>query len=352
MTGNRFSLSELDIPIVGAPMGGGPSTPALAAAVSNAGGLGFLAAGYLPPDAVRETLAETRGLTDRAIGLNLFAPPGPRPDPAAIERYVASLGVEAGRYETELGEPRHDDDWFGEKLALVEEERVPIVSFTFGCPSREVMTSLHEPGIAAWVTVTTPAEAEIAADAGADALVIQGVEAGGHRGSFDDAAPGEIGLLALLSLIGARVDLPLVASGGLATGPAIAAAIVAGAEACQIGTALMRTPEAGTAPAHRAALASGRAPTALTRAFTGRLARGIRNRFMVEHGDEAPSAYPELHHVTRPLRQAAREFDDPEGLHLWAGQAYALAEERPAAEVVRELAAGARTALRRTRSFA
>jgi nitronate monooxygenase len=195
-----------------------------------------------------------------------------------------------------------------------------------------------------WVTVTTPQEAASAARVGADALVVQGAEAGGHRGSFDDAAPGEIGLLALLQLVAATVDLPLIAAGGLATGRAIAAVLAAGASAAALGSALMLTPEAATSAPHRAALAAG-ADTALTRAFTGRLARGLDNRFLREHGPGAPSAYPEIHHVTAPLRAAGRERGDADVVNLWAGQTHALASAEPAADVVRRLAAEARAAL-------
>ena len=203
---------------------------------------------------------------------------------------------------------------------------------------------MHAAGAEVWVTVTGPAEARIARDAGADALVVQGVEAGGHRASFDDDAGADLGMLAALQLIGAAVELPLVATGGLATGRAIAAVLAAGAAAAQLGTAFMRTPEAGTAGAHREALAAG-TPTALTRAFTGRTARGIVNRFLREHSPGAPSAYPEVHHLTAPLRAAARERGDADGFHLWAGQAHALAVEEPAGELVRRLAAEAAAAL-------
>ena len=203
---------------------------------------------------------------------------------------------------------------------------------------------MGEGAVEAWVTVTTPAEARLARDAGADALVVQGAEAGGHRGGFDDEAGSELGLLAALQLIGVAVELPLVATGGLSTGRSIAAVLAAGATAAQLGTAFMRTPEAGTSPAHRAALAADD-PTALTRAFTGRLARGVVNRFMREHADDAPSAYPEVHHLTAPLRAAAREAGDAGGFHLWAGQAHALGEELPAGELVRRLAGDAAEAL-------
>jgi nitronate monooxygenase len=319
----------LDRPIVQAPLGGGPSTPALAAAVAEAGGLGFLAAGYKTVDAVRADIEALRELSDRPFGVNLFAPPGPAED---VRAFAGELASEAERYGVPVGEPRHDDDGWDAKLALLDELEVPVVSFTFGCPEPDVLARFPE----AWVTVTKPEEARTAAAAGATALVVQGVEAGGHRGGFDDAAPGEIGLLALLQTI--DVDVPLVATGGIATGRGVAAALAAGAQAVALGTAFMLCPEAGTAPAHRAAIAAP-GETALTRAFTGRLARGIVNRWMREHRATAPSAYPDVHHLTAKIRAAAREQGDADGFHLWAGQAHELAQPLPAGEILERLAA-------------
>src|SRR3954471_20462172 len=256
-----FALDQLEIPIVQAPMGGGPSTPELAAAVCEAGGVGFLAAGYKTRDAARNDIAALRALTERPFGVNVFAPPGPEPAPGAVAEYARTL-------DGKLGDPRHDDDGWADKLALVADERVPVVSFTFGCPSGGEIAALRDAGCAVWVTVTTAGEAAAAAAAGADALVVQGVEAGGHRGSWDDSAPGDVGLLALLQVVH-RVagGVPLVATGGIATGGAVAAVLAAGAAAAQIGTALMLAPEGATSPAHRAAIAAGDAPTGLTRAF-------------------------------------------------------------------------------------
>jgi nitronate monooxygenase len=340
-----LSLSDLEHPIVQAPLGGGPSTPALAAAVCEAGGLGFLATGYRTSDAVRAEIAELRGLTSRPFGLNIFVPGPASEDTAALESYAGRLAGDAARLGVELGEARHDDDGWEEKLALAREERVPVVSFTFGCPDATVVAQLQAAGCAVWVTVTTSAEAVAAADGGADALVVQGVEAGGHRGSGDAAAPGDDGLLALLQLVRAVTDRPLVATGGIATGRGVAAVLAAGASAAQLGTAFMLTPEAATSEAHRESF-SRTARTALTRAFTGRWARGIENRFMREHGDEAPLAYPEVHNLAAPLRAAARERGDADGFNLWAGQAYPLTEAVPAGELVRRLADEAREALR------
>ena len=340
-----FSPSQLEHPIVQAPLGGGPSTPALAAAVSEAGGLGFLASGYRTSAAVRSDIAELRGLTSRPFGLNVFVPGPASGDGAALERYGAALGDEADRLGVGLGEPLYDDDRWEEKLAVAGEEHVPVVAFTFGCPDAPVVAQLQAQGCAVWVTVTTPTEAVAAADAGADALIVQGVEAGGHRGSYDGEAPGDIGLLALLQLVRAVTDRPLIATGGIATGRGVAAVLAGGAVAAQLGTAFMRTPEAGTSEAHREAF-QGDAPTALTRAFTGRTGRGIENRLMREHEHEAPVAYPEVHNLTAPLRAAARERGDADAFNLWAGQAYPLTEELPAGELVRKLAAETREVLR------
>ena len=334
-------LASLEIPIVGAPMAGGASTPALAAAVSDAGGLGFVAAGYKTAEAMSEDIGATRALTARPFGVNVFLVTPTEADPAELAAFRERLGDGAG-------EPRSDDDGFDEKVRRLLEDPVPVVSFTFGCPEPELVERFRAAGSEVWVTVTDVAEARAAAAAGATALVVQGFEAGGHRGAFEDDAPGDVGLLALLQLIAAALPgLPLVATGGIATGRAVAAVLAAGAAAAQVGTALMRAPEAATAPVHRDALAQpGR--TAVTRAFTGRSARGIVNAFMREHESGAPHAYPAVHHVTAPLRATAREQGDPESLHLWAGQAHELIGDRPAGEIVRALPAEARAAAAET----
>jgi nitronate monooxygenase len=334
-----FDVRELRRPIVQAPMAGGISTPRLVAAVSDSGGLGFLAAGYREPEAVAAEVAELRGLTGRPFGLNIFAAGGEAADPALVEEYAVRIGVEG-----ELGEPRHDDDHFDAKLALAAELAIPVVSFTFGSPTAAQIEELHAAGCAVWVTVTTPAEAVESLAAGPDALVLQGFEAGGHRGSFNDLAPQDLGLLTLLRLVAGITDVPLIASGGLFDGAGIAAVLVAGAAAAQLGTAFMLCPEAATSPAHRHAIES-EAETDVTRAFTGRRARGIVNRFMRDHESAAPSAYPEIHHLTSPMRRTARESGDPDRLHLWAGQAHARSRVIPASNLIDALAAETQAAL-------
>jgi nitronate monooxygenase len=338
-------LDQLAVPIVQAPLAGGPSTAALAAAVCDAGGLGFVAAGYKTATAMSEDIARTRSATDRPFGVNVFVPGRDPADPAAVRAYAERLEPEARRAGVALGAPAFDDDDFGAKLAALQRERAAVVSFTFGCPPAGVVGELQRSGLEVWVTVTDVDEARTAVRAGADALVVQGVEAGGHRAAFVDRDDRvDYGLLALLQLVSAQVDVPLVATGGIATGAAVAAVLVAGAAAAQAGTAFMRCPEAGTAPVHRTALHSARA-TGLTRAFSGRLARGIVNRLQAEHTSAAPIAYPEVHHVTTPLRAHGRSTGDPDLVNLWAGEAHELAQDAPAAEVVARLERDARAAL-------
>jgi nitronate monooxygenase len=328
------ALANIEHPIVLAPMAGGPTTIELAAAVCEAGGLGFLAAGYRGAEDLRDEIRELRGrVGSRPFGVNLFVPGPSDVDERALRSYVQSLGPGAG-------EPRYDDDGWRQKLdVLRDEEPVPVVSFTFGCPPLCEVTSLRAHGSEVWVTVTAVDEARRARHAGADALVVQGAEAGGHQGSWVDEDRDRLGVLALTRAVAAAVDLPLVATGGIADSAAVAAVLAAGASAAQAGTAFMLAPEAGTHPAHRDALRSG-APTGLTRAFTGRLARGIVNRFMEEHSASAPIAYPHVHNATAPLRASARAEGDAGGFNLWAGEAHGRAVERPAAETVRALSGG------------
>jgi nitronate monooxygenase len=304
--------------------------------VSNAGALGFVAAGYKTPTAMSEDIAATRELTGEPFGVNVFAATPSEASPAALDAYAERVRRSTAHSGVEPGSPRSDDDYFDEKCNVLVAYPVPLVSFTFGCPSPGLVNRLHDAGSQVWVTVTDVDEARAAADAGADALVAQGSEAGGHRASFDDSAGGDYGLLALLQLLSAAVDLPLIASGGIANGRGVAAVLCAGASAAQLGSAFMRCPEAGTAAVHREALARpGR--TAITRAFTGRKARGIVNRFLTEHSEEAPAAYPAIHHMTAPIRAEARKTGDADMLNLWAGQAHELAQEIQAADLVRKL---------------
>ncbi|MEB3751720.1 nitronate monooxygenase [Geobacillus sp. FSL W8-0032] len=333
-------FSTLPVPIIQAPMAGGVSTPELAAAVSNAGGLGFLAGGYKTAEAMRAEIHKLRALTDRPFGVNVFVPGDKTVDEKALERYRAVLAAEAERLGATVGEPKWEDDDWEAKLDVLLQEQVPVASFTFGCPDKAVIAALQKAGSFVIVTVTSVEEAHIASEAGADALCVQGAEAGGHRASFgnDPKQDEAIALFPLLADVRASVRLPLVAAGGIMDGRGIAAALKAGASAVQLGTAFLRCPESGAHPLHKQALADPRfTETAVTRAFTGRPARGLANRFMAEYRDLAPAAYPHVHHMTKPLRAAAAKAGDPERMSLWAGEGYRLARELPAVELVEEL---------------
>lgn len=342
-------LDVLAVPIVGAPMAGGPSTVELAVAVSGARGLGMLAGANLTPEALTERVVVAReALGGTPFGVNLFVPtvePDPAPD---LGPHLAALERWADRFGVQRGEPRWDDDSWRAKVELLVADPVAVVTFHFGCPPADVVDALHAVGSEVWTTVTSRAEAVQAAAVGLDALVVQGREAGGHRGTFTNTdAPdpdGDPGLLALLRLVQTVTDLPLVAAGGIVHGADVAAVLVAGAGAAQLGSAFLLTPEAGTSAPHRVAAAADR-PTAVTRAFSGRLARGVRNELLDELTDGAPAAYPHLNRASQPVRAAAAAAGDEAAVAMWAGQTHHLARAVPTAEVVARVVAEARAAL-------
>lgn len=335
-------LPPLDVPVVAAPMAGGPSTPALVAAVGDAGGLGFLAGGYLTADAFDEQLAASSG---RPLAANLFLPADPDPDPdgraAAVAAYAEDLRGEAERRGVALGEPRTDDDAVDAKIAVLARHRPAVVSVTFALPSPARFAALRDTGAALMATVTSVEEARAAAAQGFDALWVQGAEAGGHRGVHHDTGgdpeAGAAPLARLLPAVRAATDLPLIAAGGITDGAGVARVLAEGAVAAGLGTAFLRCPEAGTSDTHRAALLDWSRDTVVTRAFTGRPARALANAFSDAHSAAAPAAYPELHHLTRPLRAAASAAGDPDGLHLWAGTGRRAVTDEPAAELVARL---------------
>jgi nitronate monooxygenase len=333
-----LDLRNLVIPVVGAPMAGGPSTVGLATAISGAGGLGFLAAGYRTAAQLEDDLRAASAATSEPVGINLFVVSPYEPDAAALAAYREALQPEATRLGTELGEPRWDDDDWSAKLEVVLDLRPAVASFTFGCPSQDVLRRLAEQDVLTVVTVTTVAEARAAVSRGAAALAVQASDAGGHRGTWDlDADPDTTPLPDLASAVVNAVDVPVVAGGGITEVADVRRLLAAGATAVQVGTAYLLADEAGTAPVHRAALTDPRSRgTALTRAYTGRWARGIENRFMIEHPD-APPGYPQLHHVTAPLRRAAAAAGDPDVAHLWAGAGYRQSRQAPAADITRSL---------------
>ncbi|WP_340379619.1 nitronate monooxygenase [Streptomyces sp. SS7] len=331
-------------PIVQAPMAGGVSVPQLAAAVSEAGGLGFLAGGYKTADGMYQEIKQLRGLTGRPFGVNLFMPQPDYAETGAVQLYAEQLAGEVTWYGTELGDPDSGrDDGYDAKIAVLLDDPVPVVSFHFGVPHADTLQSLRRAGTFTLVTVTSAEEALAVEQAGADAVVVQGMEAGGHQGTHKDIPENDgsaLGLLALLGQVREAVGLPIVAAGGIMRGSQIAAVLAAGASAAQLGTAFLATPESGAQAVHKAALTDPLfVRTELTRAFSGRPARGLVNRFLREHGPYAPAAYPEVHHLTSPLRKAAAKAGDAQGMALWAGQGHRLARELPAAELIEVLVA-------------
>jgi NAD(P)H-dependent flavin oxidoreductase YrpB (nitropropane dioxygenase family) len=331
---------EMSIPLVAAPMSGGPTTPAMVSAATRAGGLGMLAAGYKTVAAVEAELKTVRA-EGIPFGINLFAP-NPLPiDPESYRAYATIIQKEADQFGLTLPvEPIEDNDRFDEKIALLLDDPVPMVSFTFGIPQRSVIAALQQANTVVVQTVTTPDEAAQAHDAGVDMLALQAVVAGGHSGTLSPRRPLQpVPIVDLVKQVTAAVPLPVLAAGGLATPDAVADVIRAGAAAAIVGTVLLRATESGASATHQAALTDpARTETVLTHAFTGRPARGLRNTFIDNHEAEAPFGYPALHYLTSPLRKAAAAAGKPDYVHLWAGTGYRHATAEPTADILRRLA--------------
>jgi len=340
----------IEHPVVQAPMAGGPTTAALVAAVSNAGGLGSLGAAYLPPEKLREQVGKIRTLTDRPFNVNLFVPSAFEVDSARIERANALLA----RYREELGIeapgiPPSFEESFDDQLEVVIEERVPVFSFTFGSPAPGLVGRLKENGTKVVGTATTVREGLRLEEEGVDVVVAQGAEAGGHRGTFlGDFEDAMIGTMALVPQMVDALAVPVVASGGIMDGRGLAAAVVLGAGAAQMGTAFLACEESGAHPGFKSAvLRAAEDETAITRAFSGRAARGIKNRFLIEVGanEGGLAPFPVQNALTRDVRAAAQRQNRPEFMSLWAGQATRLARRTTASELVRETVQGAQAAL-------
>lgn len=327
--------------IVQGPMGGGPSTPELVAAVSNSGGLGSLGAAYLTPDQITDAIRRIRSLTSRPFNVNLFAggwstdqtfDPGPMLE--ILGEIHQKLGIPAPQAPQPMPDP------FPAQLEAVLDARPPIFSFTFGIPDRDAIARLKSRGIAILGTATTVDEARALKAAGVDAIVAQGTEAGAHRGTFLGSFESSmVPTLDLVRASTAAVKLPVIATGGLMDGRDIVAALEAGASAAQLGTAFLVSPESGASGVHKRAILSAKQDTtAVTRAFSGRPARGIRNAFMASvDGRELILPYPLQNALTRPMRTAAAQQGLLDYLSLWAGQGLARARATPAGDLVARL---------------
>ncbi|WP_344042243.1 nitronate monooxygenase [Nocardioides panacihumi] len=330
------------IPVLAAPMAGGPTTPELVLAAADAGGLGLLAAGYKTAESLADQIAQVRQATG-TFGVNLFSPNPVPVDPDAYAAYRESIRGDAERFGADLpAVPREDEDAWDDKLDLLVRDPVPLVSFTFGIPTVAEIERLRAAGTVTAQTVTSSDEARAAVAAGVDVLVVQGPGAGGHSGTLTpERIPHDRDLTSLVAEIAATTTKPIVAAGGIMTTAAATTVLGAGAAAVAVGTALLLAPEAGTSPAHRAALLGpDRGATMMTRAFSGRPARAIPNRFLAEHHVAAPAGYPAIHHLTAPMRRAAGAAGDPERVNLWAGTGYREVRERSVGETLADLVAG------------
>lgn len=346
MTAALATLLGTERPIVQAPMAGVQGS-ALALAVSNAGGLGSLPCAMLDRDALRREVAALREGTSKPWALGFFAHRAPVPDPAreaawraALAPYYAEYGIDPATVPAGAGRVP-----FGEEQAeLLDAVRPPVVSFHFGLPPEALLARVKGWGSTILATATTVHEARWLVERGVDAVVAQGLEAGGHRGMFlSEDLSGQLGTFALVPQVARAIDRPVIAAGGIADARGVAAALALGAAGVQVGTAYLLCPECTTTPVHRAALTSEAAGhTAVTRLFTGRPARAIVNRVMRELGpmSEAPPAFPLAPAALAPLRARAEAAARGDFSPLWAGQNAIACREIPAARLTRELSDG------------
>lgn len=333
-------LLKSRLPIAAAPMAGGPTTTVLALAVAEAGGFPFLAGGYKTPEALGVEIKQLQA-SGHPFGVNLFVPTDPTVDEDAFRSYARELQPDAGRYGLTLDpRPVQDEDFWDQKVALLLQDPVPVISLTFALPEPAVIAALQRAGSRILASVTTAGEAQQAEAAGVDGLVVQGPSAGGHSATFaPERRIDPISTEDLVRTVRAGTRLPVIAAGGVDGPEALRGLLDAGAEAAAVGTLLLLADEAGTSPTHRTALADAAyTETVLTRAFTGRPARALRNGFIDRHEQHALNAYPAVHHLTRALRQAAGKAGDSGTLHLWAGTGWRSAPGGPAAGIVGWLA--------------
>ena len=339
-------LLGIELPIIQAPMAGVQGS-ALAVAVSNAGGLGSLPCAMLGPDAIRNELAAIKAQTGQPFNVNFFCHAPPTPDAgreavwrAALSPYYKAFGIDADTIAAGPGRL----PFSSEAAEVLSEFKPVVVSFHFGLPSAELLARVKAWGAKILSSATTLAEARWLEAHGVDAIIAQGLEAGGHRGIFlSEDLSTQVGTFALLPQIVQAVKVPVIAAGGIADAKGVAAAMALGAAGVQVGTAFLLCPEGPTSPVHRAALKSEAARhTALTNLFTGRPARSIVNRIMKELGPISPAApaFPLAAAAIAPLRAQAESLGSGDFSPLWSGQNASGCKEVPAAELMRELAAG------------
>lgn len=345
MSWNRNELTEklrIEYPIFQAPMAGGITTAALISEVSNNGGMGNLGAGYMAPEEIKEEIRQIRSLTDKPFGVNLFVPDR---EVSYKKEEIDRMGDLLTKYSEELGMkerpglPEKDYALIYEKhLEVILQEPVPVCSFTFGMPDRDTIRELKKQEIAIIGTATNVKEAVELDESGVDMIVAQGSEAGGHRGTFHQEESGLIGSMALIPQVVDAVSKPVIAAGGIMDARGIAAAMMLGAAGIQLGTVFLTCRESGANPFYKKAILTGTEDqTALTKAFSGKLARGISNRFLEEMNGLSVLPYPLQNDMTAPIRKQAARFGKAEFMSLWAGQGVRMAKETTAKELMEKL---------------
>jgi nitronate monooxygenase len=329
-------LLKIKFPIIQAPMAGGITTSRLVAEVANAGGLGMIGAGYMTPSQIRDQIREIKRLTSNPFGINLFIPN----NFTCTEKEVKSAAALLQPIREQLNLPLDDGvdiptythlfETFNEQIKVIIEENVPVCSFTFGVPSLELIAELKQHNILLIGTATTVKEAVEIEKLGMDMVVVQGSEAGGHRGNFiSNFQESLIGLMSLIPQVVDHVSIPVIAAGGIMDGRGLMASLCLGAKSVQMGTAFLTCVESGAPEIHKEAiLQSHEDQIVITRTFSGKEARGIKNKFiseMQEHEESLPD-FPVQNNLTQPIRKAASSQNNPDYMSLWSGQSPRLAK--------------------------
>ena len=337
---HKFALK---LPVILAPMGGGPGTPALAAAVCEAGGLGSLGGAYLSASELEAEIQQTKRLTKKPFAVNLFIPcPSPLPSETSFQKALSATSP----YRRELGlpdpvQPLPTFENFEKQMNVILREKPALFSFTFGLLPKEFVRELKAQKIMSMGTATSLEEALQLQESGIESVVAQGYESGGHRGMFSPAdSDPAIAMLDLTKVLSQKLQIPVIAAGGIMSGADIASCLRAGAQAAQMGTAFLLCPEAGVSKPYREILRDpSKDKTDLTRAFSGRWARGVSNRFMKEIGAQSDSIleWPHQNFFTRDIRKESAKKGESQFLSLWAGKKLREIREIPAAELIKKL---------------
>jgi nitronate monooxygenase len=334
---------SITLPIIQAPMAGGATTPELVAAVANAGGLGSLAAGYMAPEEIKEAIQKIHLLTNKPFAVNLFVPEEQRAVTAEqitqAQKIIEAACVELNWHATTVKPPYAPS--FDAQMTILLEEKIPIFSFTFGIPTKDWLTEFKANGILLIGSATTLAEAKQLEAQGVDIIVAQGSEAGGHRGTFIGPAEEALhNILSLIPLLVTNVNIPVIAAGGIMDAKGIIAVLTLGAAGVQMGTAFLSCPEAGIHPQYKEALLTMQHDnTTLTRAFSGKLARGITNKFITRMQSQQKYIldYPIQNALTSAMRKTAAQQHCIDFMSMWAGQAAYLSKRLPAAQLIQLL---------------